>query len=1138
MRLSSPASLLLAGCAVALVACGTSETTTDTTSLAPLEGPRPNILFIYSDDHSAAAVSAYGSVLPATPNIDRLADQGVRFDNAFCTNAICGPARAVVLTGKHSHINGFIDNENSVFDGDQQTFPKLLQAAGYETAIIGKWHLHSDPQGFDYWDILPGQGRYYSPEFINKDGKYSLPGYNTDIVADKAIDWLSNRPAQDKPFMLMCQFKAPHRAWQASPQEVGLFDDMSMPEPSTLFDGGDNLASAAREQKMSISKDMWLYYDLKVPPLEGEELTGPDRWAVGREKHMTTEEHAAWQAAYVPRNEAFRAANLEGDDLVRWKYQRYIKDYMRCIQGIDRNVGRILDSLEASGMADNTIVIYTSDQGFFLGEHGWYDKRFMYEPSLKVPLLVRWPEVIAAGESRDALVQNLDFAPTFLEIAGAEIPDDLQGESLLSILRGQQAPQWRKGIYYEYSGERTHNVAAHYGIRTDRWKLIHYPRTDEWELLDLVNDPEEINNLYADPEYASMVATLSSQLRELRIQYQVEPRAELSMPSIFSDGMVLQRNSEVAVWGSAEPNSTVTITTDWGVEGEAEVSADGSWATTISTGDAGGPHGFTVAEADNTISCADVLFGEVWLCGGQSNMEWTLGPKVGPGIDDWKEELNDADFADIRLFDVPHQISATPRDDVTATWRSATRDTASSFSAIGFLYGRRLHAELDVPIGLISCNWGGTVAEAWMSEEALRAFGGFDKELDRLRDDDQSQSIAKRQAAWWDSLGGPDPELSLSPAMAILPGAWAGKLANFDGVVWYHREVEVPAHWAGKELTLELGPIDDNDTTWFGDVVVGKSHAGGLWNTPRSYAVPANAVKAGKTAISIRVVDTGGAGGLTGSDKQMRLLLNGSAESIPLSGQWRTLTGKSMKDLGAIPRGGWPHQNVPSVLNNGMLSPVLPYAIRGAIWYQGESNANRAKQYRTLFPAMIKDWRQRWGIGDFPFYFVQIAPFNYGGGREGGALRDAQRRALTTSNTGMAITMDIGNPGNIHPGNKQDVADRLARWALAGTYERDIDAVCGPLFKGCDAVDGNALRVSFEFAAGLTTSDGQPPSHLELLDSNGDWIAADGTITDGKLVVSSPNVTKPRAVRYGWASAAEPNLVNGAGLPASTFTSE
>ena len=481
-------------------------------------GP-PNILFIYSDDHASAAVSAYGSRIIQTPHIDRLANQGVRFDNAFCTNAICGPARAVVLTGKHSHINGFRDNRDT-FNGDQQTFPKILQKSGYQTAVIGKWHLKSEPQGFDYWDILPGQGRYYAPEFLSADGKSKVPGYNTDIVTDKALEWIENGRDLKKPFMLMCQFKAPHRAWMPGPEEVGLFDDLLIPEPATLFDDAAGLGSAAKEQEMSIANHMWLWYDLKVP-LKGENLTGPDKWAPGRLDRLSETERAIWKKYYDARNAKYWQENPQGDDLVRWKYQRYIKDYLRCIKGVDRNVGRILDRLEELGLAENTLVIYSSDQGFFLGEHGWYDKRFMYEPSLRVPLIARWPGKIKAGSVNKDLVQNLDFAPTFLELAGAEIPADMQGLSLAPILNGQRPDQWREAIYYEYTGEPTHNVAAHFGVRTAHHKLIRFPDLEQWELLDLKKDPEEIQSVHQDPAYAKIRADLDAKLTKLRSKYQV-----------------------------------------------------------------------------------------------------------------------------------------------------------------------------------------------------------------------------------------------------------------------------------------------------------------------------------------------------------------------------------------------------------------------------------------------------------------------------------------------------------------------------------------------------------------------------------------------------------------------------------------
>ena len=483
---------------------------------------RPNILFIYTDDHSSAAVSCYGSGLNHTPNIDRIAAEGIRFENAFCTNGICAPCRAVVLTGTHSHVNGLMDN-GDVFDGSQVTFPKLLQQVGYQTALIGKWHLKTDPTGFDHWAVLPGQGDYYNPDFITPEGKVRDEGYVTDLVTDRSIAWLEGEWDRDQPFLLMTQHKAPHRSWMPGPDHLDLYADVEMPEPETLFDDYATRGTSAHEQEMEIDRHMYLHYDLKIEPTEQElaELQGPDRWIKGMRERLTAEQLAAWDAAFRPRNDAFREADLKGKDLVRWKYQRYIKNYLRCIASVDDNIGRLLAWLDAQGLADNTIVVYTSDQGFFLGEHGWYDKRFMYEPSLRVPLVVRWPGRIDPGSRNDSLVQNLDLAQTFLDVAGVPAPDRMQGESMVPLLEGGDDDAWRDSIYYEYFEEGIHNVQPHYGVRTDRWKLIHFPAGDEWELYDLQQDPDEVRNLALEPEQASQVAQLQVELERLRSFYGV-----------------------------------------------------------------------------------------------------------------------------------------------------------------------------------------------------------------------------------------------------------------------------------------------------------------------------------------------------------------------------------------------------------------------------------------------------------------------------------------------------------------------------------------------------------------------------------------------------------------------------------------
>jgi arylsulfatase A-like enzyme len=486
---------------------------------------RPNILFVFSDDHAPNAIGAYGGWLAGvnpTPSIDALARQGMLFEGSYCTNSICGPSRAVILTGKFSHRNGFRQNGDR-FDGDQQTFPKLLQGAGYRTAMIGKWHLNSDPQGFDYWEVLPGQGSYYNPELISAQGRRQVEGHCTDIVTDLAIDWLEENGRGEKPWMLMCQQKAPHRTWMPAPRHLSLYADAEIPEPATLFDRWEDNASPARHQEMEIERDLEQVYDLFLDPT--------DRWdpSVGRAndasgfrnlERMTPEQRATWDAAFGPENAAFREAHLTGPDLVRWKYQRYIKNYLRCVRGVDECVGRLTAWLEENGLAENTVVVYSSDQGFFLGEHGWFDKRWMYEESLAMPLIVRWPGVTAPGSRNRDLVQNLDYAETFLEIAGVPVPDDMQGRSLVPLLRGQTPKDWRDAIYYHYyEFPGVHAVARHRGVRTRTHKLIQFYQLDEWELYDLEQDPDELLNVYGDPRFAEVTAVLRGRLDELGRSY-------------------------------------------------------------------------------------------------------------------------------------------------------------------------------------------------------------------------------------------------------------------------------------------------------------------------------------------------------------------------------------------------------------------------------------------------------------------------------------------------------------------------------------------------------------------------------------------------------------------------------------------
>jgi N-acetylglucosamine-6-sulfatase len=495
-------------------------------ALPALSAEQPNILFIFTDDHALQAISAYGGrfeKIAPTEHIDRLAKEGMIFRNSFCGNSICGPSRASILTGKHSHVNGFMDNDSGLFDGGQQTFPKLLQKAGYETALIGKWHLVSNPTGFNHWEILPSQGSYVNPDFIQMDGsKKRVEGYVTDIITDKTIEWLKNRKDKTKPFVLMTQQKAPHRSWVPAPRHYKLFDGIDMPEPPTLFDDHSHRIEALKKQEMTIAKhfswglDMFLHGKPTDPRFIGG-------LANGEYARMTNAQKTEFDAAYDPENEKLLAAlpTMTDDDLTRWKYQRYIKNYLRTIRAVDENVGRTLEYLEESGLAKNTVVIYSSDQGFYLGEHGWYDKRWMFEESLKMPCVIRWPGVIKPGVEPEAMIQNIDYAPTFLEMAGAAIPADMQGKSIVPILKGEgKTPDdWRNAVFYQYSGENTHHVARHDGVRDSRHKLMHFPDTKEWMLFDLEKDPQEMKNVFADPTYSAVAEKMKTLYADLKKQY-------------------------------------------------------------------------------------------------------------------------------------------------------------------------------------------------------------------------------------------------------------------------------------------------------------------------------------------------------------------------------------------------------------------------------------------------------------------------------------------------------------------------------------------------------------------------------------------------------------------------------------------
>lgn len=499
------------------------------------EGIRPNIIVMYSDDHTAQAVGAYHGALnyglqldhTPTPNIDRLAEAGIRFDNAFVTNSICKPSRAVLLTGLHSHKNGVFTNIENI-SPDLLTFPTLLQEAGYETAMIGKWHLGNvhAPQGFDYYEVLYGQGPYYNPTMRTPHGDVEYHGHTTPIITDIALRWLRQERDRDKPFMMVYNHKAPHREWLPGPA-LDDYRDRDLPEPSTLFYDYSGLTTAARNQDMEIRAESFRWgMDLKVPfnPLTGE--PDPSWEQMVNNNSLTDEQLARIKEAYAEENEYLyeNYEQMSEDDRLRWRYQRYVKDYLRVVREVDDEVGRLMSWLERENLADNTVVIYAGDQGFFLGEKGWYDKRWIYEESFRMPLIVHWPEGIDPGLVSRDLVQNLDFAPTILELAGVEIPDEMQGRSMVPMLRGESPSDWRDKVYYHYyEGPEVeggwHDVARHFGIRTHRYTLAHFPDYGEWELFDLDTDPDQLQSVYGHPDYIDIQVELKEQLRRLQEKY-------------------------------------------------------------------------------------------------------------------------------------------------------------------------------------------------------------------------------------------------------------------------------------------------------------------------------------------------------------------------------------------------------------------------------------------------------------------------------------------------------------------------------------------------------------------------------------------------------------------------------------------
>lgn len=625
-------------------------------------------------------------------------------------------------------------------------------------------------------------------------------------------------------------------------------------------------------------------------------------------------------------------------------------------------------------------------------------------------------------------------------------------------------------------------------------------------------------------------------------------KAALQLPAIIGDSMVLQQQTKAPIWGWANRGEKITVKGSWPGAAPATTTAgsDGKWMVKLQTPSAGGPYNLTITGKE-TVILKGVLVGEVWICSGQSNMEMPVQGSAHDPIQNSAQEIANAQCPAIRLFTVPHKVSFTPQQEVGGAWAGCTSQTVAFFSATAYFFGRELAQKLKVPVGLIHSSWGGTVAEAWTSGKALRTLHDFDRELNRvdsiqrfaeaLADQDKSNESAWQKAVADEHLNYTEAKLKDADWKTMrMPAAWEGAgYPTLDGIVWFRKTVNLPADWVGKQLKLEFGPIDDFDDTYLNGRHVGGLKQESAWMVSRSYSVPAGTVKEGENVIAIKVTDVGGNGGIMGDKEAMKIYpVDDPSKAIHLDGDWKYKV-EAVKPVPVLAY----NPNTPSVLYNGMIAPFIPFAIKGAIWYQGESNVGRNRQYASLFPAMIQDWRTRWQEGDFPFYFVQIAPYRYlGDSTLAAGLRDAQRRTLTASpNTGMAVTLDIGNVSNIHPANKQDVGKRLALWALAKTYGQKNISYSGPLYKNKQVVGSQVIVRFTNTDKGLTTN-GKQLSSFELAGADGIWHPAQALVQGDKIVVESKEVANPKNVRYAWSATAQACLFNGAGLPASSFSSE
>ncbi len=628
------------------------------------------------------------------------------------------------------------------------------------------------------------------------------------------------------------------------------------------------------------------------------------------------------------------------------------------------------------------------------------------------------------------------------------------------------------------------------------------------------------------------------------------------LPSIINDNMVLQQNSNVPLWGCAARGQEIIITASWNREKISVITdRNGKWDITLNTPAAGGPYRIRFQDEEGlNITLRNVKIGEVWLCSGQSNMEMPLRGwmESNQPVLLSEESIAEADYPDISLFTVKRNTSDIPLDDVVGKWEICKPELAKDFSAVGYFFGLSLYKKLKVPIGLIHSSWGGTPAQAWTNEKDLLSLESFKNDNGDINPKQYQEKLRAEHAVkmnvWAKSFGmevknndwSTDNIKTRKWKDNKLPGLWKGTIYDgLNGIVWYRKTVNLPESWKGKDLIIELGPIDEMDVTWFNNEKIGEHWNLSDWVVKRHYSIPARLVKAGENIIAVRVINTGGAGGIYGENDDLRIYPEAEPDKfILLAGLWKSRLEKKISNVNPAPYcDNCADYQLPTVLYNAMINPIVPYTIKGAIWYQGESNRNEPYTYRKLFPAMIKSWRNSWKQGDFPFYFVQIAPYAYGPGENSALVRESQLMSLAVPKTGMAVTMDIGDLKCIHPPDKKTVGERLALWALSKDYEFDNIYYSGPLYKS-NKISENSMQLFFNYAENGLLKKGKELTHFLIAGEDKKFYKAEAIIDGNTLIVKSKKVNNPVAVRYAWSDTAEPNLFNKSGLPASSFRTD